>query len=179
MSRTYLAIEGAFDAEACDSIVALGAAAPDEAGPVWTQAAYGIDASARDVRSTLHEREASPWLFDRLDALFAQASAHFGIEVGPIGEPVQILRYQVGQHFLRWHSDAGFDRQGKRLLSMSVELSEPGDYQGGLLELVPDTVGRPRTLPRGSAQIFPSRALHRVTPVTAGVRWALVAWTGA
>jgi glycine dehydrogenase subunit 1 len=114
-----------------------------------------------------------------LDALFAKASEHFGIEVGPIGEPVQILRYQVGQHFIRWHTDAGSDRHEQRRLSMSVELSEPGDYEGGLLELMPDTIGRPRTLPRGSAQIFPSRALHRVTAVTSGVRWALVAWTGA
>jgi PKHD-type hydroxylase len=33
-------------------------------------------------------------------------------------------------------------------------------------------------LPRGGARLFPSRAIHRVTPVTRGVRHALVAWTG-
>ena len=61
---------------------------------------------------------------------------------------------------------------------MSVELSERADYDGGELEIVPDLVGRARTLPRGSAQLFPSRALHHVTPVERGRRWALVAWTG-
>jgi PKHD-type hydroxylase len=61
---------------------------------------------------------------------------------------------------------------------MSVELSERADYDGGELEIVPALMGRARTLPRGSAQLFPSRALHHVTPVVRGRRWALVAWTG-
>jgi PKHD-type hydroxylase len=47
-----------------------------------------------------------------------------------------------------------------------------------VLEIAPGTIGLPRTLPRGGARLFPSRAIHRVTPVTRGERWALVAWTG-
>jgi PKHD-type hydroxylase len=179
MSRTYLAMADAFKPAQCDALVVLGAAAPDAAGPVWTAAAYGIDPDARDVRSTLHERDGDTgWLFDRLDALFAQAAEALGFFVGPIVEPVQILRYGEGCHFGRWHSDSGLDRQESRKISVSVELSDAGDYQGGLLEIVPDTVARPRTLPRGGAHFFPSRALHRVGPVTGGVRWSLVAWTG-
>ncbi len=179
MSRTYLAFADAFTAEQCDALVALGAAAPDAAGPVWTAAAYGIDPDSRDVRSTLHERNGgTDWLFDRLDVLFAKAAEAFGLSVGPLVEPVQILRYGEGCHFGRWHSDAGLDMQDSRKVSVSVELSDAGDYQGGLLEIVPDTVGRPRSLPRGGAHFFPSRALHRVAPVTSGVRWSLVAWTG-
>ena len=52
---------------------------------------------------------------------------------------------------------------------MSVELSERGDYEGGELEIVPDT-GRPARGPCRAAapSFFPSRALHRVTPVTRG-----------
>jgi PKHD-type hydroxylase len=90
-----------------------------------------------------------------------------------------VLRYDEGGHFAMWHTDAGVDSVDRRRVSMSVELSERAGYQGGELEIVPDLVGRARILPRGSAQLFPSRALHRVTPVTSGTRWALVAWTGA
>ena len=106
-------------------------------------------------------------------------AAAFGVTVGPLSEPVQILRYDEGGHFQVWHSDAGGDTGDRRLISMSVELSDPADYAGGELEVVPDLVGRPRTLPRGGVHLFPSRALHRVVPVTRGTRWALVAWTGA
>ena len=179
MSRTYLAVPSAFDAADCDSVIALAGAAPMEAGPLYGGDGREVDASRRDVRSRLVERAEAPWLFARLDALFAKGAEEFGLEVGPLSEAIQVLRYDQGGHFAMWHTDAGVDSGARRLVSMSVELSDRADYEGGELEIVPDLVGRARTLPRGSAQLFPSRALHRVTPVTRGTRWALVAWTGA
>jgi PKHD-type hydroxylase len=180
MSRTYLAIENAFGAVECDRLVAIAEAAPGEPGPVYGGAGKEIDRSRRDVRTMLYARDAeSEWLFGRLDALFTAAAEAFGLPVGPIAEPAQLLSYDVASHFAMWHTDAGLDNHERRRISMSVELSERADYDGGELEIVPDLMGRPRTLPRGSAQLFPSRALHRVTPVTRGRRWALVAWTGA
>jgi PKHD-type hydroxylase len=180
MSSTYLAVPDAFAPEECDRIVALGAAGASEPGPVYGADGYGVDRSRRDVTTMLQARDAeSEWMFARLDAVFAAAADAFALAVGPIGEPVQILRYDVGSHFATWHSDAGLDAHDRRRISMSLELSERADYDGGELEIVPDLVGRPRTVPRGGAQLFPSRALHRVTPVTRGRRWALVAWTGA
>jgi PKHD-type hydroxylase len=176
MSRTYLAVAAAFDDAECDAIVALGGAAPMEDGPLYGGDGRQVDKARRDVRSRLVARGEAPWLFARLDRLFARGAEQFGLEVGPVGEPIQVLRYDQGGHFAMWHTDAGVDAQ--RLVSMSVELSERSDYQGGELEVAPDLVGRARILPRGSAQLFPSRALHRVTPVTRGTRWALVAWTG-
>ena len=180
MSRTYLAVPGAFTDVECERIVAMGEAIGAAPGPLYGGDGATIDSSRRDVLSALQHRDPqSAWLFARLDALFAAAAECFRLPVGPIAEPVQILRYDVGGHFAMWHSDAGTDAQDRRRISMSVELSEASDHDGGALEVVPDLVGRPRTLPRGSAHLFPSRALHRVTPVTRGRRHALVAWTGA
>ncbi len=179
MSSFYLAVPSAFTHEQCDAIIALSSAGSD-AAPVWADGGYAVDRSQRDVPTCLVARaDANAWLFDRLDRLFADAAQAFALPVGPIAEPVQILRYDQGCHFQTWHSDAGLDAQERRRISMSVELSERDDYAGGELEIVPDRVGCLRTLPRGSAQLFPSRALHHVTPVTRGRRWALVAWTGA
>jgi PKHD-type hydroxylase len=180
MSRFSVAVEEAFNAAECEAISALGDATPAASAPVWRELGYAVDADARNARTTLRVRDAETgWLFDRLDTLFARAGADLGLAVGPLSEPVQILRYDMGGHFQRWHTDGGLDRIDKRLISVSVELSDVADYDGGTLEIVPDLVGRPRTVPRGGAIFFPSRALHRVTPVTRGTRRALVAWTGA
>lgn len=178
MAPLYLAVAQAFNPAECDAIVAL-AEGGGAAALVFGDAGYHVDRSQRDVPTSLHPRDgANGWLFDRLDALFADAAVAFQLPVGLIAEPIQILRYDVGNHFQTWHSDAGRDAHERRRISMSVELSERADYEGGELEIVPDRVGAVRTLPRGSAQLFPSRALHRVTPVTRGRRWSLVAWTG-
>jgi PKHD-type hydroxylase len=180
MPQTYLAFPDAFAANECERVVRLAATGRTEPGPVWGGSGYGVDPEVRHVYSSFIARADGPeWLFGRLDALFAAASEAFGLPVGPIEEDIQILRYEVGCHFRTWHTDAGFDRHDRRRLSLSIELSDASDYDGGELEVMPGWIGRARVLPRGAAQIFPSRALHRVTPVTRGTRWSLVAWTGA
>ncbi len=177
MINLYLAIPEALSATACDAAIALasGRLAP---APVHGGEGARIDPMVRNVCTALIERDEAGWLFERLDALFARAAAAFGTPVGPIGEPIQILRYGPGGHFQMWHSDAGGDLVETRRISLSVELSSLADHEGGALEIVPDLVGRPRVLERGGAHLFPSRALHRMAPVTSGTRWALVAWTG-
>ena len=59
---------------------------------------------------------------------------------------------------------------------MSIQLSDSDDYEGGDLELMfrEEPVKLDRT--RGTLVAFPSFMLHRVTPVTRGTRWSLVAW---
>ena len=176
---TYLALPEAFTAEECDRIVELAVTGRAEPGPIWGGDSYGVYRDLRDVHSSFLGRDdGAGWLFERLDALFATAADTFSLPVDPVEEDIQILRYEVGCHFKTWHTDAGRDRHDRRRISMSVELSEREAYDGGELEIVPERLGRPRTLPRGAAQIFPSRCLHRVTPVTRGTRWSLVAWTG-
>jgi PKHD-type hydroxylase len=169
----------AFSAAECDALIALGERAGLAPATVWTPAGDSVVPTSRSAETSYHPRGAeTAWIYERLDRLFAEAGAAFGLPVGPVTEPLQILRYGVGGHFQTWHSDAGYDRGEGRLVSVSVELSPLGEHEGGDLEIVPDTIGRARSLERGGARFFPSRALHRVTPVTRGLRWALVIWTG-
>jgi PKHD-type hydroxylase len=119
------------------------------------------------------------WIYERLDALFAEAGAALGLEVAPMAEPLQLLRYDVGGHFQAWHSDGGYDKQAERLISVSVELSAPEDHDGGDLEIMPVLLGAGNRPARGGARFFKSQAMHRVTPVTRGRRYALVNWAGA
>lgn len=169
----------AFDEAQCDALIALAERAGLVPATVWAGAGDQVDEAVRSARTSYHPRgPETGWIYERLDRLFAEAGEAFGLPVGPVTEPLQILRYEEGGHFRAWHSDAGYDAMERRLVSVSVELSAPGDHEGGNLEIIPDTLGRARTLARGGARFFPSRAIHRVTPVTKGVRHALVIWTG-
>jgi PKHD-type hydroxylase len=174
----YLAIPEALCGAECDAAIALATPARLAPAPVYGGDGPMIVPLMRDAGSALIERADAGWLFDRLDGLFAEGAAAFELPVGPIAEPIQIVRYGTGGHFQMWHSDAGGDRVEQRRISMSVELSALAEHDGGALEVVPELVGRPRQLERGGAHLFPSRTLHRVGPVTRGTRWALVAWTG-
>lgn len=179
MQRIHVDRPGAFSAAECDRLIALAESSELAPAPIYGGPDYIPPDRVRRVFVSMQKREeATVWFFDRLDALFADAAASLGVAVAPMTEPVQILRYAAGDHFQAWHTDAGADRHGERLLSVSVELSEPGDHEGGDLEILPDLIGKARTLPCGGARIFLSRALHRVTPVRSGTRWALVNWTG-
>jgi PKHD-type hydroxylase len=169
----------AFSEAECDSLVALGERSGLVPATVWAGAGDQVDPAVRSAWTSYHPRgPETGWVYDRLDRLFAEAGEAFALALGPVTESLQILRYDEGGHFQTWHSDAGYDAQARRLVSVSVELSAPGDHEGGNLEIMPVTLGRVRSLPRGGARFFPSKALHRVTPVTSGVRHAMVIWTG-
>lgn len=87
-------------------------------------------------------------------------------------EPLQLAEYAVGD-FYDWHLDIGPGKAALRKLSASVQLSAPDEYDGGELEIW----GSGKTdRAQGTLIVFPSYLLHRVVPVTRGVRRSLVAW---
>ena len=95
--------------------------------------------------------------------------------------PMQFAVYEAAsQSHFEWHNDYGRERgheqQEPRKLSLSLQLSDPAQYDGGDLEgrVRKETDAAPRT--RGAVIAFPSYVLHRVTPVTRGTRKSLVAW---
>lgn len=176
MTLSYLDFPEAFTTSECEAIVAL--VGPLEQATVWSGIADHVDTRTRQAERCYWPRAAeTDWIYARLDVLFAEAAARFETDVDPVFEDIQFVRYGVGAHFQTWHSDAGTDHYEARRISASVELSDANDYAGGVLEIAP-RMGLPRTLPRGGARLFASRMIHRVTPVTRGVRHALVAWTG-
>ena len=74
-------------------------------------------------------------------------------------------------HDVNWNAQEGLDRK----LSISIQLSDKTDYEGGDLEFESinssmDGKGI------GTIIIFPSYLRHRVTKVTSGTRRSLVAW---
>lgn len=80
-----------------------------------------------------------------------------------------------------WHMDLGLDAFSEnvyatRKLSMSMLLNTPGvDFEGGDFQT---SISKETDVPlkRGQILIFPSFILHRVKPVTKGIRKSLVIW---
>lgn len=95
--------------------------------------------------------------------------------------PPKFNRYADGGHYGNHVDNAVMQLPGTSTLfrsdlSVTLFLSEPGDYDGG--ELTVDTrFGSQRVkLPAGSAVLYPSSSLHRVTPVTRGARVCSFFW---
>lgn len=62
-------------------------------------------------------------------------------------------------------------------VSTTLFLSEPDEYEGGEL-IVEDSYGAHEVkLPAGDAIVYPATSLHRVEPVSKGVRLASFLWT--
>jgi len=121
---------------------------------------------------------------------------------GVDGEQLQYTVYGPGEHY-KWHNDMGLSGYIKpqsggnnrsdpntiandfvatncesiRKLSFSLQLSEADSYEGGQFQLLDET-GRSYIAPRhrGTLIIFDSRSMHRVRPVTNGVRKSIVGW---
>ncbi len=116
------------------------------------------------------------WVYEILWAQVLQANQLFEFELVPFHDTVQVARYDAeDQGFFRWHADT-IPSDMTRKISIVVPLSDPADYEGGVLEFNENgAIRRPPQQP-GAPIMFPSWLLHRVTPVTRGRRYSLVAW---
>ena len=102
---------------------------------------------------------------------------HFGFSNIQITEKAQVAEYSKGQ-FYHWHTDNSIDMDTEppvRKLSMTLLLNDPSEFEGGNLEIAGKKMSH---MKQGHAAIFASFLQHRVTPVTKGVRKALVVWFG-
>jgi PKHD-type hydroxylase len=110
-------------------------------------------------------------------------------------ESCQFTKYKLNQYY-DWHCDSwdkvyksnGPDNGKIRKLSMTCQLTDGSEYEGGELEFDfrnYDPYARdesihvrkvPEILPKGSIIVFPSHLWHRVKPVTKGTRYSLVVW---
>lgn len=89
-------------------------------------------------------------------------------------------RYGPGQQYGLHADNAGmYAVDGWPLrtdVSFTLFLSDPEIYEGGELFIEDGAGGRAFRPPAGFAVFYPTGLLHRVTPVTAGVRLACVGW---
>ncbi len=117
------------------------------------------------------------WLYERVWAAARECNRQFfAVDIQTVEPNLQLGRYDsADQGHYTWHTDfAGF--RPLRKMSISIQLSRSEDYEGGDLELLHGNASLKLERARGALIAFPSFALHRVSPVTRGTRWSLVAW---
>ena len=120
------------------------------------------------------------WVFERLAHVASSLNSQFFFfDLTGFGEAIQLTNYDEKYNGMYgWHVDFGSNPTApSRKLSLVLQLSDPVDYEGGVLELRPasEEVVKMRKQ-RGLVVAFPSWTLHQVTPVIKGNRQSLVSW---
>lgn len=116
-------------------------------------------------------------VLERLEgsALFVSAALPFKIV------PPLFNRYSQGQEYGS-HVDGairpigGTPHRVRTDLSATIFLSKPEDYDGGELTIEDSFGTRSVKLAAGDMVMYPGSSVHRVTPVTRGVRYAAFFW---
>jgi PKHD-type hydroxylase len=119
---------------------------------------------------------ANDWIYDRLAQASIQANTNrYKFDVLGFQTELQLANYS-NNDFFEWHMDFGAGDISNRKLSISVQLSDEEEYEGGELQFMinQNIITAPKE--KGTAIIFPSFALHRVLPVTKGNRMSIVGW---
>ncbi len=120
------------------------------------------------------------WIYEKLMGMTLRANLdYWRFELNHIKDSIQYTEYNADvEGKYDWHMDLGPYPHSTRKISITVQLSDPSEYEGGDLEF--NMGGKIVTAPKGKGAVvcFPSYLLHRVTPVTKGVRKSLVLWVG-
>ncbi len=170
-----LTVPCAIDPRDCDRLVA---AAGDAYVPAALVGGVASPALRRAGLVWLDEAGAHAWVMAAVVDVVAKVNRQFAFVLDGFEERLQIARYEAADagHF-DWHGDTGGGPlAARRKLTVVIQLTDPASYAGGVLELNPDGRIRAADCTQGSATVFPSVTLHRVTPVTGGVRHSLTTW---
>jgi PKHD-type hydroxylase len=130
-----------------------------------------------------HERNnETAWIFDKINVMIESMNKqYYGFDLNGY------LSFQYTTYTAEekgrydWHTDMSFgkaygDDVEPRKLSMTLLLNE--DFEGGEFQINMSKEDSPEIVhvPKGRAIFFPSFMIHRVTPVTRGIRKSMVVW---
>lgn len=120
------------------------------------------------------------WLYDRLAFIARSINSDFyEFDLFGFVEDLQFSLYHsddAGTY--DWHMDMGENSSITRKLSLVIQLSDPEEYEGGDLLINNGASNLAVEKKKGMLAAFPSFTLHKVSPVTSGIRRSLVVWIG-
>lgn len=166
-----------------DKVIKLGEARPLGPGKIFS------DPQGKNLKTIEQKRRCNvswilpggdaDWVYAAVSQYAAELNAkYFGFDLFGFVDNLQYTVYEGasegGPGHYDWHIDMGVTK-APRKLSIVVNLSEPEDYKGGVLEFR-DFSDKRAIAGAGHLHAFPSWAAHRVTPVTKGIRRSLVGW---
>jgi PKHD-type hydroxylase len=175
-----------FTAEECQSIINLAKSkdlvSPLNYSSIGSTSLEHIQVAKIRVSPTSwfnSEKQESAWIFEKIAKCVEEKNNEiFNYDLKEI-QSLQFTVYDSEEKgFYGKHTDPlpiSYDGNNRKL-SLSIQLSDPNDYEGGdlLLHVSETPIKSPKA--QGTTIIFPSHVLHEVTPVTKGIRYSLVAW---
>jgi len=196
----YWYFKSAIPSKICDDIIKYGLT---QAETMARTGGYGNKELTKDQVKDMKRKRNSDvvwlndtWIYKELHPYIHKAnkSAGWNFEWDR-SESCQFTKYKLNQYY-DWHCDSWdkpYDREGPehgkiRKLSMTCQLTDGSEYEGGELEFDfrnydPHMREETKHLkqakeisPKGSIIVFPSFVWHRVKPVTKGTRYSLVMW---
>ena len=134
----------------------------------------------KDVRdskiSWLYPIDNTDWVFRRVtDITLNLNERFFKFDLFGLNEGFQFTNYEAPSGKYGKHIDRGTNT-AVRKLSISIQLTNPEEYEGGELYLYEGDKPTLMDKTQGTLIIFPSYVLHEVMPVTKGTRNSLVTW---
>jgi PKHD-type hydroxylase len=172
----YVTWQGGFSAEELDRVIMLGEALHLQRATVDGGVVPHESVRVSKTAWMRHDAD-SAWLYDRLAFIVRKLNGlNYRFDIDGFVEDFQYTVYNgdEGGHY-DWHIDYTFSDLPPRKLGVVLQLSDPADYEGGDLEV---RAGPRETVlrERGLVTMFSGLTLHRVSPVTSGIRRSLVAW---
>lgn len=172
----YVYWENGFTDDEINQIIELGNSYSTETGTLFG------DRVNNEIRlcqvSWIPYENKSDFLYQKLANITRNLNGQFfGFDLVSFTEKLQYTVYtgESNDHYT-WHMDKGTKTEAPRKLSLVLQLSDPSDYEGGDLEILTGINPIKLEKRKGIVWCFPSYILHRVTPVTKGVRRTIVAW---
>ena len=138
------------------------------------------DSNVKDVRKSeiawLYSFDNMEWVFRRVtDIILNLNERFFGFDIFGLNEGFQFTNYKAPGDKYGKHIDRSMDFPVRKL-SISIQLTDPKEYEGGELYLYQGDKGELMDKKQGTLIMFPSYVLHEVMPVTKGERNSLVSW---
>ena len=140
----------------------------------------GFTRGKTDIRSSnitwLYGNDDLEWVFRKItDVVLFLNNKYFNFDIFGLNEGFQFTNYKAPSDKYGKHIDRGHGTLVRKL-SLSIQLTDPKDYEGGELILYEGEKGTEMKKDQGTLILFPSYVMHEVKPVTKGERNSLVSW---
>jgi PKHD-type hydroxylase len=168
----YAFWDNAFSKEECQTIINIA----KDKGLIKGKSKRESD--VRDSKiSWLYPSDNLDWVFRRVtDITLNLNQRFFKFDLFGINEGLQFTNYQAPSGKYGKHVDRSINFPVRKL-SISIQLTNPEEYEGGELKLYDgEEEGIVMDKTQGTLILFPSYILHEVMPVTKGERNSLVTW---
>jgi len=170
--NTYAYYEKVFTKEECKKIIEIAKLKGLEKGTTNSNNNY----SRSSKISWLFPNDNLEFAYRKItDVVLMLNKKYFQFDIFGLSEGLQFTNYKAPSAKYEKHIDRAYNFIIRKL-SISIQLTDPSEYEGGELILYERDIGKEMKKEQGTLILFPSWVLHEVKPVTKGERNSLVAW---